>query len=366
IFQYLSLHDLLCRAARVCRYWYTAVFDPALWRYVNLSEQSQLSDEILVKLTHISDNILGIDLSTHRGSLHMFIFCYFVFVFFRCFDMPGEAFESIGLYCHHLVYLDLDICSNITNEAIINIGKGCSQLKVLYVGQCSLIKNTGIVEVARGCPSLQQLRIEQCDKITDQAIIELTKYCPDMDYLHMLSCSLTDSSICQIIKLPKLKLLDISNVTQLSPKVLTKVVEHCNSLETLNVSLNRAVGDECIKTIVTACQKLRVLSCVACRLTDKALEYVADYGKCVEHLDVAWCVDITNYGVKYISDNNPKLKYLGLMQCKKITFDTIDELIEAHPDIHYSNFVTESRRILKKACLTVDNQFQTLNVGLLC
>ncbi|XP_050396339.1 F-box/LRR-repeat protein 17 [Patella vulgata] len=372
VFSYLPLYDLLCRASRVCRYWYTSVMDPALWRYVNLQEQKRLTDDIFLKLTGISDNILGINLSSSGGHLQSSPDTVTTCLqrspnlrelkLSRCFDMPAEAFISIGNFCHNLVHLDLDICSNVLNETIIAVGKGCSKLMVLYLGQCSNVKNTGIVEVARGCPLLQQLRIEQCDKITDQGVIELTKYCPDIFYLHMLSCSLTDSSICQLIMLPHLRMLDISNVTQLSPKVLTKVVENCVKLEVLNVSLNRAVDDECIKMIVKSCPKLRILSCVACRLTDKALEYVGEYGQCVEHLDVAWCVDITNYGVQHISDACPSLRYLGLMQCRKVTFDTIDEMIEIHPDIHYSNFVTESRRILKKACMTVDDEFQTLKV----
>ena len=79
------------------------------------------------------------------------------------------------------------------------------------------------------------------------------------------------------------------------------------------------------------------------------MHYIAQYAKNLERLDVAWCADITDAGIIEISDACPKLRYLGIMRCGLITMTTVEQLLQRHPTIQYSNFELDSRRLLGRA-----------------
>ena len=79
------------------------------------------------------------------------------------------------------------------------------------------------------------------------------------------------------------------------------------------------------------------------------LHYIAQHGAHLERLDVAWCSDITDQGIIEISAACPKLRYLGIMRCGLITMATVEQLLQRHPSIQYSNFELDSRRLLGRA-----------------
>ncbi|XP_046559139.1 F-box/LRR-repeat protein 17-like [Haliotis rubra] len=358
IFQYLSMPDLLCRVCRVCKLWHQAAHDPSLWRHIYLPVSSRVTDSILNWLTSLSDRVLTLDVSdskhttfTDEGVIQILQKCHYIrtLKLARYFVFSDDVFESVGKFCHLIRHLNLDGCFSISDKSIVAIGNGCPQLEYLFMSQCNRISDEGMLAVAHGCPHLRQLRIDQCVKVKDVSVMALVAGCPNLEYLHLLACSLTDDGLQQLAKLPRLRMLDISNMTQLSSACLENIARSCKELEVLSVSLNRTVDDECIKTIVQSCVHLKCLSCVACNLTDKTLEYIGRYSKTVERVDVAWCGEITDNGVRAISETCKSLRYLGLMRCGQVTMETVDELILLHPQIHYSNFVLESRKLLQRA-----------------
>ena len=79
------------------------------------------------------------------------------------------------------------------------------------------------------------------------------------------------------------------------------------------------------------------------------MHYIAQHGTHLERLDVAWCADITDQGLIEISAACPKLRYLGIMRCGLITMATVEQLLQRHPSIQYSNFELDSRRLLGRA-----------------
>ncbi|XP_067653436.1 F-box/LRR-repeat protein 17-like isoform X2 [Haliotis asinina] len=358
IFQYLSMPDLLCRVCRVCKPWHQAAHDPSLWRHIYLPVSSRVTDSILNWLTSLSDRVLTLDVSdskhttfTDEGVIQILQKCHYIrtLKLARYFVFSDDVFESVGKFCHLIRHLNLDGCFSISDKSIVAIGNGCPQLEYLFMSQCNRVSDEGMLAVAHGCPHLRQLRIDQCVKVKDVSVKALVAGCPNLEYLHLLACSLTDDGLQQLAKLPRLRMLDISNMTQLSSACLENIARSCKELEVLSVSLNRTVDDECIKTIVLSCVHLKCLSCVACNLTDKTLEYIGRYSKTVERVDVAWCGEITDNGVRAISETCKSLRYLGLMRCGQVTMETVDELILLHPQIHYSNFVLESRKLLQRA-----------------
>ena len=63
IFINLSLPDLLHRASLTCKFWYALVYDPELWRDINVRGQTKVEDDVLQRLTTYSDNVRILDIS---------------------------------------------------------------------------------------------------------------------------------------------------------------------------------------------------------------------------------------------------------------------------------------------------------------
>ena len=63
ILQYLPMRDLLLSAGLVCRFWLSLAKDPTLWRFINLRREHKVDDEILIRLTSLSGNVVMLDIS---------------------------------------------------------------------------------------------------------------------------------------------------------------------------------------------------------------------------------------------------------------------------------------------------------------
>ncbi|XP_076439031.1 uncharacterized protein LOC143277937 [Babylonia areolata] len=360
VFSFLPVVTRLGSVSQVCKRWQAAVLDPSLWRRLDLRNLPRLKDETLLQLTSLSDRVSSLILSDGRSTLltdggvsRVLQQCQYLtkVKFNRCFFLSDDTFQNMGKHCHSLVYLNLSGCFTVTDRTLLAISEGCPLLQDLGLGQCARITDTGVCAVARGCPHLVGFRVDQCGKLTNQAVEALANHCPDLQFLHLLSCAVTDEGISHLSKLVKLQVLDLSNVSQLSRRVVEAVAGCCPLLETLALSLNRRVDDRCLQHVVTRCPRLRCLSCVACGLSDQGLRYVAAHARNLERLDVAWCADITDQGVEEVVGACPRLRYVGLMRCPLVTTATVERLMQAHPAIHFSNFELESRRLLGRAGL---------------
>ena len=114
-----------------------------------------------------------------------------------------------------------------------------------------------------------------------------------------------------------------------------------------------------VSVLLSWCVGVAVMVCQYCshgvsvlqswRVGVSGLHYIAQHGAHLERLDVAWCSDITDHGIIEISAACPKLRYLGIMRCGLITMATVEQLLQRHPSIQYSNFELDSRRLLGRA-----------------
>lgn len=87
ILRQLRMCDLLQRASLVCKLWHQLVYDPDLWRRIDLKQQ-KITDTQFLKLTQISNRVTHIDISdTH--------------------NLTSEAVEHALKWCTHLRSLHL-------------------------------------------------------------------------------------------------------------------------------------------------------------------------------------------------------------------------------------------------------------------
>eukprot|EP00105_Crassostrea_gigas_P042792 XP_019926940.1 PREDICTED: F-box/LRR-repeat protein 17-like [Crassostrea gigas] len=159
ILRQLRMCDLLHRASLVCKLWHQLVYDPDLWRRIDLQYQ-EVTDTQFLKLTQISDRVTHIDISdTH--------------------NLTAEAVEHALKWCTHLRSLHMSSMS-ILNDGILEVvGKNCHRLQTLVMDRCLHITDRGLLQIAQGCPDLRKINLTLCAFfVTDNGVLAITENCP--------------------------------------------------------------------------------------------------------------------------------------------------------------------------------------------
>lgn len=76
---------------------------------------------------------------------------------------------------------------------------------------------------------------------------------------------------------------------------------------------------------------------------------VGKYTKTLKNLDIGWCQEVTDDGIRTLSTTCQSLRYLGLIRCDAVTADAVEELVAKYPQITYSTFILESKKLIERA-----------------
>lgn len=357
ILRHLRMCDLLHRASLVCKLWHQLVYDPDLWRRIDLQYQHKVTDTQLLTLTQISDRVTHIDISdthnltseavehalkwcTHLRSLHMS----------RGYKLSDGVLEVVGETCHRLQTLVMDGCYKISNRGLQQMVEGCPDLRKINLSRCSYrVTDDGVLAIAENCPRLREVILAYLSEVTDTSCVRLCEMCPDLEVVTLMFSGVSEKGVRALNKLRKLKVLDISSLPGISPADVATLTQYCPDLEAMNVSLNPQIDDACLLQIVKYGHKLHLLQCVSCHVTDHFMSEVGKYTKTLKNLDIGWCQEVTDDGIRTLSATCQSLRYLGLIRCDAVTADAVEELVAKYPQITYSTFILESKKLIERA-----------------
>ncbi|XP_052694091.1 uncharacterized protein LOC128172335 [Crassostrea angulata] len=357
ILRHLRMSELLHRASLVCKLWHQLVYDPDLWRRIDLKYQHKVTDTQLLTLTQISDRVTHIDISdthnltseavehalkwcTHLRSLHMS----------RGYKLSDGVLEVVGQNCHRLQTLIMDGCYKITNNGLLKMAEGCPDLRKINLSRCSYrVTDDGVLAVAENCPRLREVILAYLSEVTDTSCVRLCEMCSDLEVVTLMFSGVSEKGVRSLTKLRKLKVLDISSLPGISPADVASLTQYCPDLEAMNVSLNPQIDDACLLQVVKYGRKLHLLQCVSCHVTDHFMSEVGKYTKTLKNLDIGWCQEVTDNGIRTLSATCQSLRYLGLIRCDAVTADAVEELVAKYPQITYSTFILESKKLIERA-----------------
>ena len=114
--------DQLCRNSRVCRKWYTLVWDPSLWTSIRINSADMDVDKAIKVLTR-------------RLS----------------YDTPSV--------CVMVERISLSGCEKLTDKGLHTIAKRCPELRQLEIQGCPLISNISLFEVVSRCVNMEHLNV---------------------------------------------------------------------------------------------------------------------------------------------------------------------------------------------------------------
>ncbi|XP_078579953.1 F-box/LRR-repeat protein 17-like [Branchiostoma floridae x Branchiostoma japonicum] len=356
ILSYLGMEERCRHVCRVCKFWHQMCFDSELWRKIDLRGKDKVTDDVLGRVTSYSTNVMYVDVSdcnnvTDQGVIAMAKQCSSLLEFkcTRCNHLTDAAFIALAQGCPGLQKLTVDGVRQITDVAFKEISACCKELWYLNVSQVNNLTDVGVRHVVTGCPKLTYLKFQENNKVADYSVETIAEHCPQMEVLGLMGCSVAPDAVLHLTKCTNLKVLNLCRLRELTDHAVIEIVRHCRKLESINLCLNSGITDTSIEFIAREAKCLKDLHMVACAITDKALTSIGKYSHSLETVDVGHCPSITDAGSAFISQNCRTLRYLGLMRCDAVREETVDELVEKHPQIHFSTLMLDCKRILAQA-----------------
>ncbi|EDO46629.1 predicted protein, partial [Nematostella vectensis] len=335
----------------VCRKWHEICNDPSLWRTLNLSGRRLVTDDILDRLTSLSDSVLELDVSecasfSDNGLQTALQKCSALQILrtVRSPCMTDKCLSTVGQICRNLRIVHLSMCS-ITDKGMEMLCQGCPEIQEMKLNQCPFITSAALFHISKYCPNIDHLSLEHNIKILDDGVKELVSRCRRLKRLQLNSCGISGEGAKSIASYSRhMTILDIRYCTTLNDDIVKEIVCGCPNLVILNLSLCFNVTDKSAGHIVQHCTKLSSLYLVHCRISDEGLVLLSVNAFGLERLDVSWCQEITDEGVKVLVHGCKTLKHLGLVRCDQVTNETITELNISYPHVFLSTFVTEVNR----------------------
>eukprot|EP01018_Ginkgo_biloba_P008322 Gb_35574 [translate_table: standard] len=185
----------------------------------------------------------------------------------------SRELEGIICYCHKLQ--QLWVLDSVEDRGLGAAAATCKDLRDLRVFPMDVredgegcVSEEGLVAISQGCPNLQSI-LFFCQRMTNEAVVTMSRNCP------------------------KLASFRLCIMGRHKPDHLTG-----------------EPMDEGFGAIVMNCKNLTRLG-VSGLLTDKAFEYIGNYGKSLETLSVAFAGE-SDLGMKYVLDGCKNLRKLEI------------------------------------------------------
>jgi hypothetical protein len=209
-----------------------------------------------------------------------------------------DHLQNIALM-KNLENLSIMYCKQITNKALSHIGRSNIKLHS-FILSSSNITDEGLIFLNKNnLKNLHTFDIQLCDNITDNGLIYILQRTTKLKKLNInFSDLITDASIDYIPD--SLHILCARSCSGLNFKNAIKLT-NLKELELRSCPIDNNIHDDTIKHIIPYLTNLIFLNLSECNITDDVLESISLLPNLV-YLDLYFCKNITNNGLKYISN----------------------------------------------------------------
>ncbi|XP_002982385.2 protein AUXIN SIGNALING F-BOX 2 [Selaginella moellendorffii] len=207
----------------------------------------------------------------------------------------------IALYpvCLNLLSLNLSY-ANLRNADLLQLLSHCHKLQRLWLQDN--VEDAGLRTVANTCKDLRELRVFPADHegvgvVTEQGLLAISEGCANLSSILYFCRRMTNSAITAMSRAcSKMRRFRLCIITTRQPDHVTG--------EPL---------DEGFGAIVKNCKDLKRLA-VSGLLTDRAFQYIGEFGKNVETLSVAFAAD-SDVGLEAVFRGCTKIRKLEIRDC---------------------------------------------------
>ncbi|KER26889.1 hypothetical protein T265_05946 [Opisthorchis viverrini] len=333
------------RLALVCRRLSNLVFDPSLWRVIQLHRHQHLTNTALASIGRLRPRELRLtychgDTIAADGLRQLFQACgpsLRKLSFIGCtkglfdYDLP---LLLAAKHCPNMSHINASYTQAVRDQTVIALAKSALHLVSVKLNGAQQISNSAIQQLVHyHKDTLQRLELFGCFRLNSD-IFAILGRCQQLralafGHLHHLS---SDGLLELVGKLPLLSSLDLRGTQTLSSDLnLSRLADKCPHLEEVVLANMHSLKHEAgIAQMLRRLPRLRVLDlCGLGAVGDLTMEALASGCPQLEELDVS-CTSVTQKGLSHLTLAPAKsLRCLRISHCREITRDVLEKLVKA-------------------------------------
>lgn len=268
---------------------------------LSLANSRYLSDALFNRIVTYMPNIQQLDLSRCHISFHKGLYRKFY---------PGsqlEPSESVLTFLHISSFIEkhasqlkrLDFSMTLIDGAALETLALTPdlQLERVTLRQCDQLTNPGVLKLVQMQSHLISLDFSYSSRLTDQGVMAICDLLPKLKELKLRRCrALTDLSVKELKKLEEIRVLDISEIDNMTSVGILEGIASKNHM------------------------KLRELYASALNICEKSIIRMTEVFPNLLVLDLSCCINTVNdLCVQMIFKNLIFLRHLNLEMCDKIS-----------------------------------------------
>ena len=352
IFTYLDVKDK-GRVSQVCVAWRDAAYNRRVWRGVTAKLHLKRANPSLFQ-SLVKRGVRNIQVLSLRRTLRDVITKVQNIESLNlsgCFSVNDVSITH-ALTCEFptLTVLNLSLCKLITDRSLEKIAQYLKNLEVLELGGCSNVTNIGMILISMGLKRLKVLNLRSCRHISDSGIGHLCGL--------YTKNQLSDSELSESPGNFELEHLVLQDCQKLTDKSLEYVSSGLLQLKSVNLSFCGNVTDSGIKYLskMPCLKDLNLRSCD--NVTNTGLGYLLDGGSRLEALDVSFCENVGDQGLHFVSHGMFSLRSLSLSACN-ISDEGLIKVVSALHDITTLN-IGQCNKITDKSLGEISQNLKNL------
>jgi hypothetical protein len=249
----------------------------------------------------------------------------------KCFENFLKAINESGSsynYKDLVKSLEISGTADIWMGDIENALKPLNNLDTFTISNSPNVTNILLHSIGNHCPQLKNLYLPGCVGLTDAFVPQLCKQCKDLEKIDL---SFTNVSVgiipAALINLRNIRELNLGDSKESTAPVDMGDESFTRPLVTLNLR-NSPITDQMLDWVVSRCPEIETVILENCQnVTDHSIVKLANKLKGLTTLDISFCDQITDASLNALAENeDSKLKFLDLSYCYNITNRGIKEV----------------------------------------
>ncbi|KAL4712724.1 hypothetical protein ACJJTC_008021 [Scirpophaga incertulas] len=277
-------------------------------KFLSLPGNQYLTDALMNRFINAAPTLEELNLSGCSLQFHIGLVKKFYSQGSNIFQNPSESVLTFHFVLQCIIARAKNIKKLFFSKTLIDGAalKSLSEvenlkLQGLEVHSCDQLTNTGILALTTHQTMLKELDIGLCTRVTDQSLVFICQNLINLEYLNIQRCrAVTDLGICELKKLKKLKVLNISQCELITKNGLENGIcaTENNILEELDIhSLN--IDQTAVIMLSENLPRLRSLDISYCfnAVTDTSIQVIFKNQLLLQTLKISHCDKVSDAGL---------------------------------------------------------------------
>ena len=245
---------------------------------------------------------------------------------YDCTRLVHDSYVAMANLCPKLQSIDLHLCGQMTAESLRYWGNNLSLRRLELFGPF-LIRTDGWQDFFRATPGLEGLLVHQSPRIDLETIQVMVDSCPGIKELRLSEVGKLDDEWAPLLARLPLEHVDLSSTKITDEGVETLLSAVGANLISLNLSHCEALSDPTAESIAKHCKKLERLALSNVDLSNEAGAALFAAIKGLTHVDMEKGHDLSDAALQALIDGSAgTLEELSILGWREVSSEKLGEL----------------------------------------